>query len=526
MLRFRLQPRKCASLKKRDRPISKNGAKRSKLVPALLAAIQRVAYRQPFFRAGDCVGVAVSGGADSVALLRLLLELQSKLGIVLCVIHLNHQLRGPAADADERFVAKLAVRYGLEFFVQRANVAARAKRERLNVEDAARRARHEFFTSLAQQGKVHCVATAHTADDQAETVLAHMLRGAGLAGISGIHPASGVVVRPLLGIRRAALRAYLKESKQTWREDATNRDTTKLRARIRKKLIPLLTKQFQPATVEHLAALADFAREDNECLDFTAASRVKAFAKSSGKEIRVEASAMIERAPATGGKNAGETPALPVTRRMVRCIVKELKPRAGELGSERVEAVLALAAAGENGKALQLPGGVTVRREHDELVFCAAGTAPAKTGSRSKPATDSQSREFEHTINFAKEKTVVSVPCLARAFRFTKIDWPEKSEETSTNGSVLNHDALRKPLVLRNWRSGDTFQPLGHRKPHKLKRLFNEKRISRWERDGWPVLTSAGVIAWARGFPVGAAFAATAETRFGVRIEECATSSH
>jgi tRNA(Ile)-lysidine synthase len=118
------------------------------------------------------------------------------------------------------------------------------------------------------------------------------------------------------------------------------------------------------------------------------------------------------------------------------------------------------------------------------------------------------------------------VPCLARSFRFTKIDGPEKTGETNGNGSVLNRDALRKPLVLRNWRPGDTFQPLGHRKPHKLKRLLNEKRISRWERDGWPVLTSAGVIAWVRGFAVGSAFAATAETPAAVQIEECATSSH
>ena len=133
-------------MKKRDRPISKSGARWSKLAQALLCAIERGVYHQPLFRAGDRVGVAVSGGADSVALLRLLLELQAKLGIVICVVHLNHQLRGRAADADERFVAKLAERHGLEFFVERVNVAARAKREKLNVEMRARRARHEDFS--------------------------------------------------------------------------------------------------------------------------------------------------------------------------------------------------------------------------------------------------------------------------------------------------------------------------------------------------------------------------------------------
>jgi tRNA(Ile)-lysidine synthase len=499
-------------VKKRNRPISKSGAAASKPAQALLRTIERGAHHQPLFRAGDRVGVAVSGGADSVALLRLLLELRSKLGIVVCVVHLNHLLRGQAADADERFVARLAERHALEFFLQRVNVAARAKREKLNVEDAARRVRYEFFASLVKQGKITRIATAHTADDQAETVLAHMLRGAGLAGIGGIHAVSGDVVRPILGIRRAALRVYLKSAKQTWREDATNRDTTKLRARIRKKLIPLLEKQFQPATVEHLAALAEFAREDEAFSEAAAQSRYGLVTKRSATCTIIPARELL--GPPS------------VSRRMVRCIVKDRKPHAGELGAKHVDLVLNLAASGENGKSLHLPGGIEVRRDRDELVFCAAATASAKASSRSKNTPNSQSREFEHAIDFAKEKLVVSVPCLERDFRFTKIDWPVKSEETTSNGSVLNHDALCKPLVLRNWRPGDTFQPLGHRKPHKLKRLLNEKRISRWERDGWPVLTSAGVIAWARGFPAGSTFAATAETRFGVRIEECASSSH
>jgi tRNA(Ile)-lysidine synthase len=518
-------------VKKRDRPIPKNRALRSNLPPKVLTAIHRGVYRQPFFRAGDRVGVAISGGADSVALLLLLVQLQSKLGVVLSVVHINHQLRGRASDGDERFVAKLAKRHGFEFLLKRVDVAAKAKRDKLNLEDAARRARYEFFAALVKQSKLHCVATAHTADDQAETVLAHMLRGAGLAGIGGIHSASGGVVRPLLGIRRAALRVYLREVRQAWREDATNRDTTKLRARIRKKLLPLLETQFQPATVEHLCQLAEFAREDNAKLEFTAEWRVRALATPRPDGIRMNALEILGQARNSTAK-PGEidpllkTRTLSVSRRMVRYIVKEVKPQAGELGARHVEATLALAEYGENGKSLQLPGGVEVRRERDQLVFCATRTASAKARSRSKNAPRTQHREFEHAIDFAKEKLIVSVPCLERDFCFTKIDWPRESEETNSQGSVLNHDALCNPLVLRNWRPGDTFQPLGHRKSHKLKRLLNEARVSRWERDGWPVLTSGGVIAWARGFPVGAAFAATAETQSAVRIEECATSSH
>src|SRR5437899_799581 len=207
----------------------------SKLVRSLIACMQS----QELLRPGDCVGVAVSGGADSVSLLLLLLELRKKLGIVLSVVHFNHKLRGKASDADESFVAKLAAKHGLEFHSAAADVAKKAKKERANLEDTARRARYDYFRLLAESGACARIAVAHTADDQAETVLAHLLRGTGLTGLGGIHPVAGPVVRPLLGIRRSDLRHFLRARKQTWREDATNQDTKRTRARIRRKLLPL-----------------------------------------------------------------------------------------------------------------------------------------------------------------------------------------------------------------------------------------------------------------------------------------------
>src|SRR4029077_11638725 len=218
---------------------------------SLVSRVQRAIEKEGFLRAGERVGVAVSGGADSVALLLLLVELRKQLGIVLSVMHFNHKLRGRDAEEDEKFAAKLAEKYGLAFHAGRADIAAKAKSNKANVEDTARRARYQFFTRLVEDGRVDKVAVAHTADDQAETVLAHILRGTGLAGLGGTHPAVGHVVRPLLGVRRAELRAYLRSKKQTWREDATNRDTTRMRARIWKKRLPILKKQFQPGVAAH-----------------------------------------------------------------------------------------------------------------------------------------------------------------------------------------------------------------------------------------------------------------------------------
>jgi tRNA(Ile)-lysidine synthase len=467
-------------------------------------------HKRQMLQAGDRVAVAVSGGADSVALLLLLLELRDKLGIVLSVVHFNHKLRGTSSDADEKFVAKLAGAHGLALHVDSADVASRAKRDKANLEDAARRSRYGFFAQLVEQGHLTRVAVAHTADDQAETVLAHILRGTGLAGLGGIHPIAGHVVRPLLEIRRAELRAYLRAKKQRWREDATNRDTTKTRARIRRKLLPLLEKQFQPAVVEHLGMLAELAREDEAFFDALTESQLAAALKKESGVARIPISVLRGR-----GVEAEGSEKTTLTKRMIRRIVKELKPRAGQVEAKHVEAVLQLAERSKSGKSIALPGGLQVRRERDTLLF--QPNSKGRAAQEPKPID-----EYQHVIHFDsdRQEAIVLVSPLRCVFRFTVIDWLAKRGETSVIGPVLDRDTLRLPLVLRNWRPGDVFRPLGHQKPHKIKRLLNEKHISRWERDGWPVLTSGGVLAWARGFPVAAEFAASERTRAGIVIAE------
>src|SRR5260370_12034222 len=329
-------------------------------------------------RPGERVGVAVSGGADAVALLLLILELREKLGIVLSVVHFNHKLRGKVSDADERFVAKLAAKHGLEFHSASVDVAKKAKEERANLEDGAWRGRYDYFRSLVESGTCTRIAVAHTADDQAESVLAQLLRGTGVAGLGGIHPVAGPVIRPLLSVRRGELRRFLRAKKQTWREDATNRDTKRMRAHIRKKLLPLLQKQFQPEIVEHLATLAGLAREDEAFLDAVAEEGSQALVEKGVEGMRIALGDSFQpwkkmkfNAPnRESEKNAEWTVAL--SKRMARPIIANIKPRAGQLGAKHVEAVLELAHSGQNGSSLALPGGAEVRKERDALVVHAA----------------------------------------------------------------------------------------------------------------------------------------------------------
>jgi tRNA(Ile)-lysidine synthase len=259
--------------------------------------------RQELLRAGDRVGVAVSGGIDSVALLRVLLDLRGELGIVLSVVHFNHRLRGGESDGDQEFVAGLAREYGLEFLADSDDVAGHAEEEHVSVETAARELRYGFFRyllgeegcPLGAEAPVHggaenrsaesaaspkgnfgldLIVTGHTLDDQAETVIMRMIRGAGVRGLGGIYPRilvededgelSGEIVRPLLAVRHRELEQYLVDIGQTWREDSTNTDEKFTRNRVRRLILPLLEQEFNPAVAESLAELAEIARGEED----------------------------------------------------------------------------------------------------------------------------------------------------------------------------------------------------------------------------------------------------------------------
>ena len=217
------------------------------------------------------LAVGLSGGADSVALVRALAARSEELGLVLHAAHLHHGLRGDEADGDLAFCRELAAKLGLPFHEARVDTAAEARADRKSgksaetIEEAARRLRYSWFRTLMSEIPLHAVATAHTLDDQAETVLAKFLRGAWTEGLAGIAPVlefpEGRVVRPLLAVTRAEIEAYLRGLGQDWREDSTNRHLTFTRNRIRHELLPLL-EGWNPRLREHLAQMAAIARDE------------------------------------------------------------------------------------------------------------------------------------------------------------------------------------------------------------------------------------------------------------------------
>jgi tRNA(Ile)-lysidine synthase len=470
--------------------------------------------RHQMIVAGDRVGVAVSGGADSVALLRLLEDLQNELGVGLCVLHLNHGLRGEASDADAAFVADLAREHRLELISAHEDVAAEAKRNHWNLEDAGRRARNGFFERAVSQGHCTRVAVAHTADDQAETVLARVLRGTGPRGIVGIYPVRSNIVRPLLDTRRTDLREYLGTKGQDWREDATNRDTTRLRARVRHELLPLLERAFNPAIVERLSSLAAIFRDEEVFWNLIVEDRIGGLTKEIRGGFSIDVAGLLSpQSPISQNANAARA----LSRRIIQGLFAKIAGDSASLQFGHVEDVVHLASASQSGRRIELPHGVNVVRNFDRLEFISHPIAE----ERCSEGTFSENlHPYQYALVLTSQGVAsIDIPELGLRFCLKAIDWPVRESDTCETG-ILDADRLTPPLVLRNWRPGDACRLPGKRQARKLKRLFSDARIRISDRERWPVLTSAGRIAWTRGWPPAAEFLAGKETKRRVVVLE------
>lgn len=476
---------------------------------------------------GDRAGVAVSGGADSVGLLRLLGSLRGRLGITLLVVHFDHRLRGTESDADAEFVVELARALGLECVIERGDVRAAASKNKWNLEDAGRRMRSAFFERLVAEGKASRIAVAHTEDDQAETVLAHLLRGTGPTGLAGIHPETGSIIRPLLGERREALREYLRQIGQTWREDSSNLDVSRVRARVRERLLPMLQRNFTNHVTNRLASLAELAREEQVFWKVLVEDRFQTFVQRDEGKLSIGIGELLAPIDAImqGSSRASRQSVFwqrALTERLILRLYEEARGNRLGLGLRHVEQVIRLADESMSGSRVELPGGVTVERNFDELAF-------SQVTLRERGAGRERLRRalagYEYAINLPIDGTAnILVPVLKRCFSLKIIDWSFAERDTKRDRVTLDADLLRSPLILRNWRSGDTYRPLGRRHRAKLKEMFRVRKIPNRERLLWPVLESAGSVVWAQGMPVAHEFSAGKQTQLGLLVEAASDS--
>ena len=452
--------------------------------------------RAGFFHAGERVGVAVSGGPDSMLLLDFMIRFAREKGLRLGVVHFNHHLRGAESDADERFVRDEAQKAGLEFFGGESNVARAARVKRKNLEATARELRYRFFSSLVNRGRLDKVATAHTASDQAETVLLRLLRGSGARGLGSIHPVlDGRVVRPFLSLTRAEVEAELDRRSLAFRTDLSNQDMRFARNRVRHRLLPLLEKDFNPRVVRSLAELADRARDDEAFLEEHARERSLPWLAREGETLKIPGRVLEGFPPA-------------IARRVLRQMVAGAGLRGGAITSGLLESLRRLGREGQSGRRLAMAPGLEARKEFEWLVV-----GPS-SGSLQPP-------EFAYSLTPPAEVAIPQLGLLLR-FRLTDISDAGTAEGGYTKPDRVGLDPgrLAEPLTLRNWRPGDRLDTAGSKQPLKVKELFQMRRIPVGDRPYWPVLESGGAVVWVRGFPPAAAVRVSAGSAQRLVIEE------
>jgi tRNA(Ile)-lysidine synthase len=428
------------------------------------------------------LGVAVSGGADSVAMLHLLAPVCRRRRIVLVALHLNHGLRGAASAGDAVFVRALCARLGIVCAVGsvRGLEGKRPKRRGAcqSLEMAARAARQAFFRRAASRHRLDAVAVAHHRDDAAETVLLRLMRGAGAAGLSGMRPASVVdglrVIRPLLGIGREDLRAWLKRRNQAWRDDASNSDLSIPRNRVRGSALPFLEETFGSGVAGGLVRSADLLREDDAALDALAAAAAES---------------------ARAGKGLRADRLLPLSAALRRRVVyRWLLERGGAAAAtfETVGRVLEKLAAGSARWRIMAGGGIRIGCREGVLSADAGGPEKGRLGTR-----------------FLRRNGTVTVGKLRVTVRATVGIVREGGPVGRLPARcTISAEAVRgRRLAVRGRRPGDRIAPLGMSGSRKVQDVLTDARIPAGRRDAVPLLVCGREVVWIPGYRVAARFA-------------------
>ncbi len=456
-----------------------------------------------------------------MALLRLLLDLREELGIVLSIAHVNHKLRGDESEEDERFVARLASEHRLELHVRAAPIEGRdSLRESggkttsraSGIEAAARELRYQFFRELASHRRVTKIATAHTLDDQAETILLRIFRGTGVRGLAGIHPrivfeekgqAFGEVVRPLLALRRATLQKFLLERAQIWREDSSNQDVAFLRNRVRRRLLPLIAEEFGESAIEHMSELAEIARAEEEYWS-------------------IDHPEITQRSPALSITSLPLTAllALPLAsqRRLLRAWIETNSPEVSvsfRLIEETLELTRTAWCDKSSGKKLELSSGWNLRlaRQDQSREF---HLALETSHCRDNAAGESKDRDYQYLLPVPG---AIDVPELRARIAAEIVDVARVPEAERTQ--LLDIARVSRAILIRNWRPGDRYWPAHTASEKKVKELLSDRHATGTQKKLWPVAVadSSGLI-WMRGFAVPATLRPPADAMQAVWIRE------
>jgi tRNA(Ile)-lysidine synthase len=455
----------------------------------MLKKVNQTIEKYKLLEKGERVVVALSGGPDSTALLAVLAQIARTRDLRLIVAHFNHGLRGEESDEDENFSRALSEKMGLSFVSEKMDQKKRTKG--LSPEDFYRRERYNFLNQTAEDYRAQKIALGQNLQDQAETVLLNILRGSGLEGLKGFLPMrDGKFIRPLMEISRQEIISFLNEAGISYRQDSSNENNKYLRNQVRSELIPYLKEKFNPKIEESLVQMAEILRPEDEFIRQHIDEVLKSsFVQRQQNKILLKIS-YINKLPSA------------IRLRLFKAILESLNPAKNGFSFIHIKSLDNLAQKCETGKRIDLPLGIQVRREYNDLIV---------EGKKIDP----KRMEYEYTMNipgvvYSKERNIT-----IRSELTTK----EKIDFSGGNAVYLDLDKIQQPLIIRNRRDGDWFQPLGMQGQQKIKSLFIDHKIPRLKRDEIMLLVDNISVIWIENMHLNDRVKITAETKNILKLE-------
>ncbi len=469
---------------------------------------RRTIERYGMIDPGERILVAVSGGPDSTALLSLLRDAAQDLRLDLHVAHLDHGWRGREAEKDAEFVRRMALRSGLPVTVGKVQPSAWTAQERRQSsrEARARTIRTRFLLEAARQIGAQKVALGHTRDDQAESFLLRLLRGSGSRGLAGTYPVvDGIIIRPLIELRRRDLLQYLRDHGLRYRIDATNRDTSLARNRVRRRLLPLLEREFNPNVIDALAHAADLLRDEDAYLAAVAEAEYRARGAPRGEGVALKARSLLDLPPA-------------LRRRVLRLALASVHGDLRRITLAHVEQSLRLLEPPAGRRSVSLPDGLVVSLREDDLLVARHGEAREAPGP-----SDENALCREALCPVPGEVPLAGFGLRLRASilpREEAIRDPGDLRGAGRDRAFLDADLLPGPLLIRPRRPGDRFVPLGGPGSRKVKSFLIDRKVPVDERGRIPLVLSGERIAWVVGHEIDDRFKVTAGTRRVLVLEK------
>jgi tRNA(Ile)-lysidine synthase len=458
---------------------------KAEFIEKLKAAVSRFGLLEE----GDRVLVALSGGPDSVALLYGLIALKHEYKLKLCIAHVNHQLRGRESDRDEKFTKELASNLGLRFFSKKVDVKKKAKKGKLSIEEAAREVRYKYLEQLSEKIKANKIALGHQADDQAETFLMRLLRGAGAAGLSGIPVKRGKIIRPLMQIKREEIKSFLKANRIPSRRDSSNLLTDFNRNKVRLKLLPVIKKDFNPRIVDSLNRAADIISLQQEYIQKLSEQILKRIGKKKKDKIVIDAKKFARYDTC-------------LKREMIRQCIDNLGGDISHLSFELVERALNLVDRKKSGRRIELCKDVWFEVGGSQLAFFRK-----------------EEKEYIHTIRLPGKSVLKDQNLMMESQLQNGRSSKELLSAHNRNIAFLDWEKLAPPFAVRNRREGDRFKPLGMKGTKSVADFLIDAKVPRHSRDQVSVLTSKGRIVWLVGFRINDEFKVTGKTKKVLRLK-------